>query len=121
MKRRHLLWAVPCLSFLLMGCGTQVPLSGRAFDEYMKSIKPYLQYWDKPGMTPEGRRQDSVGCGAGDSDYVPGFGKTKIKAAQRPGETNNETDARLLHDWERCMIAKGYRFTGEPWQRPRVP
>lgn len=113
MKRLHLLWAALCLSFLLTGCGTQVPLSGKARDDYMKSIKPYLQYWDKPGMTSEGRSQDSASCGGGSSDHAPEFHPNKIKAAQRPGETENATYTRLFHDWERCMIKKGYRYTGK--------
>ena len=108
MKRLHLSWAVLCLSVLLTGCGTQVPLSGKAFDEYMRSIKPYLQYWDKPGMTVEGRREDSKACGGPRSDYT-GFGPTTTKAAQRPGETERQTETRLMQDWVGCMKQKGYR------------
>lgn len=44
--------ALFCLA--LAGCGTQVALSGRAYEEYQKSIKPYIEYWEKPGMTEQG-------------------------------------------------------------------
>ena len=48
---------------LLVGCGTQVALSGRAYDDYQKSIKPYIVYWEKARMTESERRQDWVMCG----------------------------------------------------------
>ena len=79
----------------------------------MAHPKSYIEYWERPAMTPEGRRQGSVRCGAADTDYILGFGQNKIKAAQRPGETDDETDTRLLHEWQRCMIKQGYRYTGK--------
>jgi hypothetical protein len=114
MKQRICLWMALCLSFLLTGCELLLQAgpgltTGR--DEYLKSIKPYLQYWDKPGITPEGRREDSVGCGAsGDSSDRAGIGSARIKAAQRPGETERETETRLRQDWANCMRGKGYRY-----------
>lgn len=126
MKRHYLLWAVPCLSFLLTGCAQDrlAPLD--------RNIKPTLYYWEKSGMTPEGRRQDAFDCGGGRgvvspesacwsspkgcpdvSDEVPIFGKNKIKASQQPGETENATKTRLHYEWQRCMLSHGYRFTGK--------
>jgi hypothetical protein len=108
MKRHHLLWAVLCLSFLLTGCGIGgFWMNGDPFAA--KNIKPYLQYWEKPGMTPEGRRRDSVGCGAGNTDYV-GFNGPSLKNHQRPGETEKETESRLMQDWHTCMRGKDYRY-----------
>lgn len=109
MKKRMVLWAAVFLGLLLSGCGTQVPLSGRAFDEYMKSIKPYLQYWEKPGMTVEGRRVDSKECG-GLNDSIQFIGTQVVKAAHLPGETENQTETRLRQDWVACMREKGYRY-----------
>jgi hypothetical protein len=114
MKQRMCLWMALFLSFLLSGCGTLSPfvMSGQAREDYLKSIKPYLQKWDKAGMTIEGRREDSKECGgSGDSSDRTGIGPTRIKAAHRPGETEGETYTRLFHDWERCLIKKSYRFT----------
>lgn len=117
------LWFVMCASVALTACtvgngricGPQTPIAYCDKEAYQELAhpKPYLQYWEKEGMTAESRRQDSVRCGAADTDHILGFGQNKIKAAQRPGETNNETDTRLLHDWQRCMIKQGYRFTGK--------
>lgn len=85
-------------------------ISGQAREDYLASIKPYLQYWEKPGMTPEGRRADSAACGAIGKDDRADIASARIKAAQRPGETERETDTRLGHDWVACMKEKGYRY-----------
>lgn len=31
---------------------------------YKPEIKPYIAFWQKEGMTEEGRQEDSVACGA---------------------------------------------------------
>jgi hypothetical protein len=110
MKQLMRLWMTLCLGFLLTGCAQLSPfvLSGKEREEYLNAIKPYLQYWEKPGMTPEGRREDSKECGGPRSDYT-GFGPITIKTSQRPGETEGETDTHLMQDWVRCMTQKGYR------------
>lgn len=117
MKRRHLGWAaLLCLSFLLTGCelvfqaGTG--LSGRAFDEYMKSIKPYINYWEKDGMTQEQRELDSKNCRVGGVS-PGGIYQSEFDKARQAGETENATYTRLYHEWQRCMIKKDYRFTGK--------
>lgn len=96
---------VLCWIVFFSGCFGFVPTG-------LEPAKHYIEYWEKSVMTAESRRKDSVRCGAADTDYILGFGQNKIKAAQRPDETDNETDTRLLHDWQRCMINKGYRYTG---------
>lgn len=71
-------------------------------------------------MTSEGRRSDSMSCGAGNTDDI-GFGQASIKAAQRSGEPEYQTRNRLLFGWERCMLKEGYRFTGECFYRKANP
>ncbi|MEW6099370.1 MAG: hypothetical protein AB1666_09320 [Pseudomonadota bacterium] len=79
----------------------------------MKSIKPYLHYWEKPGMTEQSRLEDSWQCGAG-----PGrvwgesvqFSPEQERAEQRIDEkTVWPASARLKKAWVTCMRAKGYR------------
>jgi hypothetical protein len=118
MKRRHLGWTALCLSFLLAGCelvfqaGTG--LSGQAREDYLKSIKPYGEYWVKEGMTVEGRREDSWACGAartthGASHVV--FSDEQEKAERRPEEKDNfAARERLSRAWVECMKTKGYRY-----------
>jgi hypothetical protein len=100
------------LAFMQSGCGTQIGISGQAREDYLKSIKPRLQYYEKPGWTSETRRQDAAECGAsGDSSDHAGIGSTRIKAAQLPGETEGQTEMRLRQAWHACMKEKGYRDT----------
>jgi hypothetical protein len=108
---KQLLWIAPYLGLLLTGCNTTILVaSGKEFRDYQKAIKPLLQYYEKPGWTPEGRRQDAAECGAsGDSSDRAGIGATRIKAAQLPGETEGQTEMRLRKDWHHCMEEKGYR------------
>ena len=105
MKRLYLSGAALCLGFVLTGCGTQVPLSGKAFDEYMKSIKPALHYWEKGGMTVEERRADWVECGGRlDGGYTPD--------ARLPSETDDFAAMRRKQQrLGACMEMKGYRFS----------
>jgi len=92
---------------------------------------PYLRKWEKPNVTDEQRRQDSVDCGSArdvaspdsacwatgkcppEGDRAPNFGAIKINAARRANESDGEVSSRLFNDWQRCMLGKGYRFTGE--------
>lgn len=93
--------------FLLNGCGIGGHwMTGDPF--YKPDIKPYLQYWEKEGMTEEGRRGDSIECGGPPNDSIQ-FGSNAIQAAQQPGETERETETRLRQDWVVCMRGKGYR------------
>jgi len=107
--KRHSLWKITlCVAIFLAGCGTQVPLSGRAYEEYQKSIKPYIAYWTKDGMTEDGRLWDWVGCGGGNDGSFSW--KTK---EQMPGESNEQSSRRQRDDHQRCMIQRGYRYTGD--------
>lgn len=114
MKRTYFLWMALCLSIFISGCMFgELGMYGKEREDYLKSIKPYLQYWDKPGMTPEGRRGDSKECGAGNTDYVGFLGSPSLKTLQRPGETERQTETRLMHDWVGCMKQKGYRHEND--------
>lgn len=74
--------------------------------------KPYLDHWDKPGMTEEERRRDSASCG-GTDEGAPKLSRNTIKETKRADETENQTYSRLFYDLQRCMLKKGYRFTGK--------
>ena len=113
MKRQVLLLSLSFISFLLAGCLNIEPaLSGKARGDYLKSIKPYIEYWEKPGRTTGLRHRDSLACRAGgvtaEGIYRPDFDRARTSR-----ETEHETYDRLFEDWQRCMIAKGYHFTGK--------
>ncbi|USX11996.1 hypothetical protein NHH88_20105 [Oxalobacteraceae bacterium OTU3CAMAD1] len=76
----------------------------------LEPVKATLEYWEKPGMTSESRLVESAQCGGGYTLHT-GFRPETIRAAQREGETERDTDFRLFHDWQRCMLKKGYRST----------
>jgi hypothetical protein len=50
------------LSYILIGgiflSGCELRLTGKAFDDYMKSFKPEIESWEKSEMTMESRLQD---------------------------------------------------------------
>lgn len=100
-------------SHLLASCGIGGhTMTGMVLEKDLKSIKPHLQYYEKPGWTPESRRQDAAACGAsGDSSDRASIGSARIKAAQLPGETERQTEMRLGQAWHACMKEKGYRDT----------
>lgn len=107
MKQLHLSWTTLCLSFLLAGCNMWVGLSdGR--DDYLKSIKPYIAYWQKEGMTEESRLRDWVVCG-GHPDGGFRFDRNK----RLPSESSDEFQTRLGFEFQRCMLRSGYRYTGD--------
>jgi hypothetical protein len=77
----------------------------------LKPVKANLEYWMKPGMTEENRIRDAGDCGGGYTNYT-GFSESAIAARKIAGETDLETRGRLFHEWERCVLNKGYRYTG---------
>ncbi|MDX1573163.1 MAG: hypothetical protein R3341_04000 [Methylophaga sp.] len=96
----------------LYGCGNQVALSGKAYDDYQKALKPYAYYWEKPEMTLESRRLDSWECGAGPTIYAADnvvFSPETEAAERKPEEdTNMPANSRLSAKWVQCMKYKGY-------------
>jgi hypothetical protein len=106
------------LSSLASGCALgELSLTGEERVRYLQSIKPYLQYWEKPGIEIAARRQDSLQCGTARTDHAIEhvvFDKAVIDAAMLPGGASEATAyTKVMHRWERCMLAKGYLFTGE--------
>ena len=112
---KRLLWIAPCLGLLLTGCNTTVLVaSGKEFSDYLKSIKPYGEYWVKEGGTVEQRRQDAWACGAAPhntgADHVT-FTHAQINAELRSGETDMDiARSRLRKVWIECMKSKGYEY-----------
>ena len=101
----RLLWIVPCLGLLLTGCNTTVLVATSVGES-----KPHLQYYEKPGWTTEARWEDSAECGAPPNESIQ-FGSNAIEVAQRPEETERQTEMRLNQEWHACMAKKGYRDT----------
>lgn len=73
----------------------------------IKSIKPYIAYWQKEGMTEGSRLRDWVACGGQENGNFS-LGRNK----RIPGESSDTFRTRLEHDFERCMLRNGYRYTG---------
>jgi hypothetical protein len=109
---------VPLL--LLIGCGTQIGLSGQAREDYLKSIKPYGAHWVKEGMTREMRLHDLGFCGDGNFSLGSGFSDALIRAETLPTDVvssrsynkelinNPEAEERLGKKRALCMRDKGY-------------
>lgn len=102
----RLLWILLCLGLLLTGCNTTVLVATSVGE-----TKPHLQYYEKPGWTSETRRQDSAECGAIGNDDRADIATARIKADQRPEETERQAEMRLNQEWHTCMTEKGYRDT----------
>lgn len=110
---RVIITTVLCLG--LSGCGIGgFWMNGSPFTA---PSKPYLQRWEKPDISPEQRRYDSRGCGsdwpetAAYPDDVS-FSNERMNTTKKPGENVYATDRRLFDDWQRCMLKKGYVYTG---------
>ena len=99
------LWLTSFLSLFLVGCGTQIALSGQAREDYLKSIKAYGEYWTKPGMSTESWRQDWVVCG--------GFSNGQYAGNAPIGSTTKVILDAQTYEKKRldaCMRAKGYEY-----------
>ena len=76
-------------------------------ERIIKSIKPYIAYWEKAGMTEEERRQDWVVCGGQKNGSFAWDSRKKI-----PDETDDDARTRLQFEFQRCMLRAGYHYTG---------
>jgi hypothetical protein len=100
--------------FALVGCHTQLGISGQEREDYLKSIKTYGEHWIKQGATLQQRREDSWACGAArtihGADYV--VFTVEQEKAEKHAEENDEFAARtrLSRAWVNCMKGKGYRY-----------
>lgn len=86
-------------------------VTGKAYEQLANPV-PHLEKWEKPGATPEIRLQASQDCGGGNTNN-PGFSADTVARAQKPGESRYDAYARLFRDYQRCLIAKGYKYLGE--------
>ena len=94
-----LLWLVSMLTGCELIFQAGPALSGHAYDEYQKSIKAYVEYWEKPGMTQESRLKDWRACGGGSNGS---FGV--VSQDRRPGESQDDAQNRQRFTFQRCML-----------------
>lgn len=117
MKKRTLISVLGPIFFLIEGCGIEPGLSGKARSEYLKTIKPYLEYWGKTDMTIEGRRLDSWSCGTAPTFHAAEhvvFSNESIISEQKKGERDYQlARERLRMKWVECMKDKGYVWVKE--------
>lgn len=95
-------------TFLLGSCGTQIALSGQAREDYLKSIKPYIAYWEKSIPPEEMRLHAWLACGGRESGTFAWDSRKKLA-----GESDVASRTRLEFEFQRCMIRSGYRYTGD--------
>ena len=112
MKQIMQLWIAVLLGLLLMGCGTQVALSGKAYDDYQKSFKRYIEHWEKTDMTTDGRMRDWIDCGgSSNGDFSPYH--AQVIEEKRSDEKGTDASYKRLSDkLQRCILKKGYHYTG---------
>ncbi len=103
--------AMLLISTALLGCcpnGCFI-VTGEAFRKAANPT-PYLDQWVKPGATKEQLLQASAECGG--VGERPGFSEEKIAKARQPGDSWLDAHSRVLIDYERCLIGKGFKYTG---------
>ena len=93
-----------CLIVSLSGCVV-------GFGVASEPGPPEIEYWIKPGTSAEQRVQDSKECGG--STLGANFSDKQMEAERQPGESILSLLKRLHHKWERCMLSKGYQYTGQ--------
>ena len=93
-----------CLIVSLSGCVV-------GFGVASEPCPPEIEYWIKPGTSAEQRVQDSKECGG--STLGANFSDKQMEAERQPGESILSLLKRLHHKWERCMLSKGYQYTGQ--------
>lgn len=91
------------LSLTLVGCGTQLALSGQDREDYLKSIKAYGDYFMKPGGNRDDWRRDWVACG-GTADG--GFSSDAPSGSSTDVLINASKQKR--QSLAACMKSKGY-------------
>lgn len=93
------------LSLTQTGCGIGGHwMNGNPFRE---PVKPYIDYWEKEGMTEESRLNDWAACEGSEN----GTFSWKVKQ-QFPDETDEAARMRQEHAFQRCLIRSGYRYIG---------
>jgi len=96
-------------------CGFQTPAIDCDKAAYERLQKPYVEKWQKLGMTVAQRDQDTLSCGsviAGPG--APSFTRAALQAEEKPGDDlSDDAFTRLHRHWQRCMLKKGYHYTGD--------
>ena len=87
----------------LVGCGTQLAMSGQAREDYLKSIKAYGEYFVKSGISKEDWRRDWLACG-GASDG--GYSSDALSGS--PTDVLIKASKQKRKDLTDCMKSKGY-------------
>ncbi len=92
---------------LFNGCrGIEPALFGQEREDYLKSIKPELYYWNKYGIGNEQKTKDWIECCGKADGTFPG-----CKLEKKDGETSlNPAWHRLNDKKNSCMTNKGYRY-----------
>ncbi len=87
-------------------------VSGKAYRD-LAFPTPNLFKWKKEGATEEDRYLASEECGGGRDPNSPFFSPSQIEAFRPPGESENQAYSRRFDEYQRCLIKKGYKFTGQ--------
>lgn len=123
--------SIVLISFLMTGCsigngricGPQTPAINCNKEGYerLMDTTPYIEKWKKENGTPGGRDVASEECGGGRGKYAPVIPDKVIQAERLPGESKDKAYDRLRINWQRCMVKKGYRYTGECYGTRNTP
>lgn len=126
LKKSLIVFAITAMVGCTIGngriCGPQTPAAYCDEKAYQKLLHPksYLEYWEKNGVKPSTRRDDSEACGAvdprlqADPDGYPVFSNEDYQSMQHSGEDITITEKRLRAEWQRCMLDNGY-IIQEEW------
>lgn len=85
-------------------------VTGEAFRKAANPT-PYFDQWEKTGATKEQLLQASAECGGGSGDR-PGFSEDKIAKVRQPGDSWMDAHTRAFIEYERCLVSRGFKFTG---------
>jgi len=111
MKKIYLLLGCLVGASLIHGCCFLVGCIGPSFPS-----TPYIDYWEKPGVSDEQKQKDWIACGgAKDGDFSPPLHRLPGKT----GDINAYSKADRI--FQRCLIGKGYWWKKEQcivWGRP---
>lgn len=105
---------------VLISVSACYPLCNNGCFVYLGTLAPdfELPKWTKYGVDSYQRREDSRHCGSPVQEGDPSpddlkFGQNYIIDKKIMGETDKQTQSRLVDDWQRCMFGKGYRYIGK--------
>jgi hypothetical protein len=91
------------LIIFLVGCGTQLALSGKAREDYLKSIKSYGEYFVKSGVSRDEWQEDWIACGG-----MADGGFSSDAPSGSPTDVLINASKQKRKDLANCMMSKGY-------------